>query len=123
MRKHRKESNLDYTNIPIEESENCEAYDWVDLDQVGAILRQLPAEHREAFELAYFGGLAHTEIAERTGQAPDAVKNRIRSVLRNMRAILANAGQHEADGRKKPQTSSSRSRQSAFSRHSSSPLQ
>jgi RNA polymerase sigma-70 factor, ECF subfamily len=123
IRKHRKESNLDYTNIPVGESGNCEGYDWVDLDKVRAILRQLPAEHREIFELAYFGGLTHTEIAERTCQALGAVKSRIRSVLKNMRAILANAGQHEADGRKKPQTSSSRSRQITFSRRISPPVQ
>jgi hypothetical protein len=38
---------------------------------------ELPAEHREAFELAYFGGLRHTEITERTGQALGTVKSRI----------------------------------------------
>jgi RNA polymerase sigma-70 factor, ECF subfamily len=36
IRKYRKESNLDYTNMPVEESGNCAAYDWVDLDKVRA---------------------------------------------------------------------------------------
>jgi RNA polymerase sigma-70 factor (ECF subfamily) len=102
IRKQRKESNLGYTNIPIEESGNCEAYDWVDLDKVRAILKQLPAEHRETFELAYFGGLTHTEIAERTGQALGTVKSRIRSVLKNVRAILANVGQNREDRERSP---------------------
>lgn len=87
-RKHREEENLDYQNLPVDPSTNCGAYDWVDLDKVRALLQRLPIEQREVFELAYFGGLTHTEITERTGYPLGTVKSRIRLVLKNMRQTL-----------------------------------
>lgn len=91
IRKLRKEVNLDYESLPICGSANGEGhYDWVDLDKVGALLLRLPIEQREVFELAYFSGLTHTEIAERTGYPLGTVKSRIRVALKSLREILSN---------------------------------
>lgn len=53
----------------------------------GALLR-LPAEQREALELAYYGGLSQTEIAERTGQPLGTVKTRMRLAMQKLRDSL-----------------------------------
>jgi RNA polymerase sigma-70 factor (ECF subfamily) len=52
---------------------------------VRAALDGLPGEQREALELAYYGGLSQTEIAERTGTPLGTVKTRMRLALRKLR--------------------------------------
>ncbi|GIW04702.1 MAG: DNA-directed RNA polymerase sigma-70 factor [Thermomicrobiales bacterium] len=56
---------------------------------VRSLLSALPEEQREAIELAYFGGMSHHEIAERTGQPLGTVKSRLRLGLRKLREALS----------------------------------
>ena len=58
-------------------------------ERVAEALRELPAEQREVLELAYFGGLSQTEIAERTGQPLGTVKTRTRLAGQKLRERLA----------------------------------
>jgi RNA polymerase sigma-70 factor, ECF subfamily len=58
-------------------------------ERVAEALRELPAEQREVLELAYFGGLSQTEIAERTGQPLGTVKTRTRLAGQKLREKLA----------------------------------
>jgi RNA polymerase sigma-70 factor (ECF subfamily) len=61
----------------------------LDADEVRAALASLTDVQREALELAYFGGLTQTEIAERTGTPLGTVKSRMRLGLLAMRRMLS----------------------------------
>ena len=60
----------------------------VEAEAVRDALAALPPEQREAIELAYFGGLTHQEIAERTGAPLGTIKGRMRLGLHKLRAGL-----------------------------------
>jgi RNA polymerase sigma-70 factor (ECF subfamily) len=56
---------------------------------VRAALEALPQEQREALELAYFGGLSQTEIAEKTGLPLGTVKTRMRLAMLKLKERLS----------------------------------
>ena len=60
-------------------------------EQVRVALDELPSEQRQAIELAFFGGLTHQEIAERTATPLGTVKSRMRLGLRKLRTLLTEA--------------------------------
>jgi len=56
--------------------------------KVRALIDELPLERRTLLEMAYFSGLTHSEIADRTGSPLGTIKTRIRSALKNLRKDL-----------------------------------
>lgn len=56
--------------------------------KVKGALDSLPKEQRAAIELAYFEGLTHSEIAERTGDPLGTVKTRLRSAVETLKRNL-----------------------------------
>jgi RNA polymerase sigma-70 factor (ECF subfamily) len=67
----------------------------VDRVVIQRALGLLPAEQREAIQLAYFGGYTQQEIAEGLKQPLGTVKTRIRLGLQKLRAVLI----EQRDGR------------------------
>ncbi len=56
--------------------------------RVRAALETLPPEYREPLNLAYFEGLSHSEVAERTGTPLGTIKTRVRSGLARLRQAM-----------------------------------
>ncbi len=58
------------------------------LGKVRSALETLPEGQRQAVELAYFEGMTHNEIAERTGEPLGTVKTRLRSAVETLKKKL-----------------------------------
>ncbi len=58
-------------------------------DEVRAAVDTLPAEQKQAIELAYFEGLTHQEIAQRTEVPLGTIKGRLRLGLKKMHTVLS----------------------------------
>jgi len=56
--------------------------------KVISALDNLPKEQRAAIELAYFEGLTHSEIAQRTGDPLGTVKTRLRTAVETLKRDL-----------------------------------
>jgi RNA polymerase sigma-70 factor (ECF subfamily) len=59
--------------------------------RVQGALQLLSADQRRALELAYYGGLTQTELAERLGEPLGTIKSRMFNGLERLRGILAEA--------------------------------
>lgn len=66
-------------------------------ERVRHAVAALPAEQRSAIELAYFDGLTHSEIAERTGIPLGTIKSRLRLGLKKLHDALTAAGVESDD--------------------------
>jgi RNA polymerase sigma-70 factor (ECF subfamily) len=55
------------------------------IEKVQKVLKDLPEEQQRSMELAFFEGLSHSEIAEKTGDPLGTVKTRIRLALITLR--------------------------------------
>jgi RNA polymerase sigma-70 factor (ECF subfamily) len=58
------------------------------VEKIRGVMGSLPEEQRKSVELAFFEGLSHSEIAEKTGDPLGTVKTRIRLALTTIRKAL-----------------------------------
>jgi RNA polymerase sigma-70 factor (ECF subfamily) len=68
----------------------------VDSWDVARALSRIPGEHREVLTLAYFQGLTHNEISQRTGVPLGTIKSRITAALKGLRRAMVNPPVEEA---------------------------
>jgi RNA polymerase sigma-70 factor, ECF subfamily len=77
--------------LPAREATDAEVERREESRRVRGALGELPAEQRQVIELAYFGGLSHSQIAEMLDLPPGTVKGRMRLGLTKMRSALGEA--------------------------------
>jgi RNA polymerase sigma-70 factor (ECF subfamily) len=70
------------TNLAVEAERNSL------MEKVRGYMSALPPEQRKSVELAYFEGMSHSEIAEKTGDPLGTVKTRIRMGLTTLRKAM-----------------------------------
>jgi RNA polymerase sigma-70 factor (ECF subfamily) len=75
--------------VPAVEPNEAAHPGWHVHESVHAALGALPDDQRTAVELAYFGGLTHSEVAGRLGIPIGTVKTRLRLAFDKLRGTLA----------------------------------
>ena len=75
-------------DVPDTYDASAQAVSNVDAAAARQALNALPPEQKQAIELAYFGGLSHTEIAAQLAAPIGTVKGRIRLGLDRLRVAM-----------------------------------
>lgn len=89
LRKRRPETDIEDVVVSVESDLAGEAERNIAMGKVRSVLSAMPAAQRSALEMAYFEGLSHSEISERTGEPLGTIKTRIRSGLLALRKAFA----------------------------------
>lgn len=89
LRKRRPENDIEDVIVSVEPDLASDAERSRAMEKVRGALSSMPAPQRSALEMAYFEGLTHSEIAEKTGEPLGTVKTRIRSGLLSLRKLFA----------------------------------
>jgi len=77
--------------LPARDATDAEVERREESRRVRSALDELPPDQRQVIELAYFGGLSHSQIAEMLDLPPGTVKGRMRLGLNKMRSGLGEA--------------------------------
>ncbi len=88
LRRRRPSDPVDEVVLPATADVASEAERNTIMEKVRAVMNGLPPDQQRSLELAYFEGLSHSEIAERTGDPLGTVKTRIRTALINVRKAI-----------------------------------
>jgi RNA polymerase sigma-70 factor (ECF subfamily) len=89
LRKRRPQEDIHDVIVSVESDFASDADRSRTMEKVRGALQLMPSQQRSALEMAYFEGLTHTEIAEKTGDPLGTVKTRIRAGLLSLRKVLA----------------------------------
>ena len=86
LRKRRPETDIEDCVITSGPDLRDETERTLVVEKVRGALAEMNPDQRTALELAFFQGLTHSEIAEKTGEPLGTIKTRIRSGLQQLRA-------------------------------------
>jgi RNA polymerase sigma-70 factor, ECF subfamily len=89
LRRRKPVDSVDEVILPSPCNLASEAEHHAMMEKVQSVMKGLPAEQQRSMELAFFEGLSHAEIAERTGDPLGTVKTRIRLALITLRKAFA----------------------------------
>jgi RNA polymerase sigma-70 factor, ECF subfamily len=89
LRRKRPENDIADVVVSVEPDLASEAERSRAMEKVRGALSAMSTEQRTALEMAYFEGLSHSEIAEKTGEPLGTIKTRIRTGLLSLRKVLA----------------------------------
>jgi RNA polymerase sigma-70 factor (ECF subfamily) len=85
LRKRRSEANIADVVVCVEPDLVSGADRGRALEKIRGSLGSMPLPQRSALEMAFFEGLSHNEIAEKTGEPLGTIKTRIRAGLLTLR--------------------------------------
>ncbi len=88
----RRTEPLEPEQHPVGRSTDLEAAVRDNRRAVQEALAKLPDEQRQAIELAYYGGLSQSEVANRLGEPLGTIKSRTFAGLSRLSELLADAG-------------------------------
>jgi len=89
LRKRKPETDIEDVVLSVETNFAHNADRGRALLKIREVLGKMAAPQRSALEMAFFEGLTHTEIAEKTGEPLGTIKTRIRAGLLSLRAAVA----------------------------------
>lgn len=85
LRRRRPETDIENVVLSVEWDFAGEADRSRTTEKVRGVLAAMPGPQRSALEMAYFEGLTHTEIADKTREPLGTIKTRIRTGLVTLR--------------------------------------
>ncbi len=88
LRRRHPSDSVDEVVLPASIDLAAEAERNTLIEKLRIIMQELPIEQQKSVELAFFEGLSHSEIAEKTGDPLGTVKTRIRLALISIRKAL-----------------------------------
>lgn len=89
LRRRRPQDDIEDVVVSVETDLASETDRSRAMAKVRDAMSGMPSPQRSALEMAYFEGLTHVEIAEKTGEPLGTVKTRIRAGLLSLRKVLA----------------------------------
>lgn len=89
LRQRRPESDIEECVIANATDLRDETERSLVIEKVRVVMNEMSPDQRTAMEMAFFQGLTHTEIAEKTGEPLGTIKTRIRSGLQMLRTRFA----------------------------------
>src|SRR5271166_6063641 len=89
LRQRRPESDIEDCVIASATDLRDETERSLVIEKVRVVMNEMSPDQRNAMEMAFFQGLTHTEIAEKTGEPLGTIKTRIRSGLQLLRNRFA----------------------------------
>ncbi len=89
LRRRKPENDIEDVVVSVEPDLASDAERSRAMEKVRGALGTMSASQRSALEMAYFEGLSHAEIAEKTGEPLGTIKTRIRTGLLSLRKALA----------------------------------
>ena len=95
LRRRRPETDIENVVVSVESDLADETDRSRAMDKVRGALEVMAAPQRSALEMAYFEGLTHVEIAEKTGEPLGTIKTRIRTGVASVAKGVGRMSVHE----------------------------